>query len=115
MRNGETERAIRTLLLDVLEQCARHMDAAPHNRAQFKPIAHAVHVALEDFERQFLKRPELIDEEQALRMVSRAQEMSLEWLHTMQEIRSEPLLTDHLETWPNSSVLAGTRITGWQP
>ena len=53
--------------------------------------------------------------DQALRMVSRAQEMSLEWLHTMQEIRSEPLLTDHLETWPNSSVLAGTRIPGWQP
>ena len=112
MRNGETERAIRTLLLDVLEQCARHMDAAPHNRAQFKPIAHAVHVALEDFERQFLKRPELIDSEQALRMVSRAQEMSLEWLHTMQEIRREPLLTDHLETWPNAGTPKRSQLRG---
>lgn len=112
MRNGDTERAIRILLLDVLEQCARHMDAAPHSRAQFKPIAHAVHAALEDFERQFLKRPELIDSEQALRMVSRAQEMSLEWLHTMQEIRREPLLTDHLETWPNAGTPKRSQLRG---
>ncbi|GEM_PF-943638 len=97
MSRSECHNATRTLLLDVLEQCARHMDAVPARRAQFKPVAYAVHAALEDFERQFVQ-PAEIDHDR--RLFSRAQDMALEWIYSMQELRREATLRDQLEVLP---------------
>lgn len=100
MNRTEIERATRAILMDVLEQCARHMDAIPMRRALFKPVAYAVHAALEDFDRQFNDGVRE-DEGAQRRLFARAQDMAMEWLHTMQELRSEYPLYTQLESLPS--------------
>lgn len=91
------------------------MDAAPQCRAQYKPIAHAVHAALEDFERQFHRSPDLLDSEHGQRLVSRAQEMSMEWLYSLQEIRREPRLSNELEILPPMTSVGRASLPNLQP
>lgn len=98
MGSVELELAIRTMLLDVLEQCARQMDAHPPDRAQFKPIAYAAHAALEDFERKFAQATQ--EPAQSMQLFSRAQDMAAEWLHNIQELKKDRTLADELEPLP---------------
>lgn len=99
MTSREMHHSIRALLLDVLDQCARQMEAMPLQRKQFQPIAYAVHAALEDFERKFrLEGTEDRNRDQML--FTRAQDMSLEWLQTLQELSSEPSHSTEWEPWP---------------
>ena len=102
MAKGETERAIRSVLFDVLDQCARQMDSAPNNRA-YQPVAYAVHAALEDFERQFAQAS--LDDNHHHQLFRRAQDMALEWLLTIQDLQREAPFAEGLETLPtwNSS------------
>ena len=100
MQQRETQRAIRDLLLDVLDQCARHMEAAPDLQAQFKPVAYAVHTALEDFERLFAQSSAQPDPEQDRMLFSRAQHLALEWLQTMQELRLDSRGNEDV-MWPS--------------
>ncbi|MBL6645584.1 MAG: hypothetical protein ISP55_03945 [Flavobacteriales bacterium] len=103
MGSVELEGAIRTILLDVLEQCARQMDAYPPDRAQFKPIAYAAHSALEDFERKFAQAAKEPTHSQQLYL--RAQDMASEWLHNIQELKKDRTLAqelEHLPTWKRS-------------
>lgn len=109
MSRGETERAVRSVLFDVLEKCARNMESAPNKRA-YQPVAYAVHAAMEDFERQFIK-PNL-DEKHHQQLFSRAQDMALEWLLTIQDLRREAPFTEGLETLPTWEV---SRSTGTLP
>jgi len=99
MTSREMHRSIRSLLLDVLEQCARNMEADPAQRKQFQPIAYAVHAALEDFERQFHQDGKT-DRTRERMLLTRAQDMSLEWLQAMQELHSEQEPNFHaLNAW----------------
>lgn len=95
---SEVHRATRSLLLDVLDQCARHMDAVPRHRSHFKPVEYAAMAAMEDFERHFQSTPEHRAQDQM--MFVRAQNMALEWLHALQELRRELPLQDELEHLP---------------
>jgi hypothetical protein len=97
MASGETVRAIRSVLFDVLEKCARHMDDTPNNRS-FQPVAYAVHAAMEDFERQFAQAS--LDEKHQEQLFIRAQDMALEWLLTIQDLQREASLPEGLETLP---------------
>ena len=101
MARGETERAIRSVLFDVLEKCARQMDSAPNKRA-FQPVAYAVHAAMEDFERQFAKSK--LDDKHHQQLVKRAQDMALEWLLTIQDLQREAPFAEGLETLPTWDV-----------
>ena len=103
MAHREMEGIIKSLLWDVLEQCARHMDAVPDRRAQFKPIELAVHAALQDFERQFSLMAE-DDQELERRLLNRAQQQSFEWLLAMQELRLEPMRLEDMADWPTWNV-----------
>ena len=95
---SEVHHATRSLLLDVLDQCARHMDAVPRHRSHFKPVEYAAMAAMEDFERHFQSTPEHRAQDQM--MFVRAQNMALEWLHALQELRRELPLQDELEHLP---------------
>lgn len=97
MARVESERAVKHILFDVLETCAKQMDISADKKA-YQPVAYAVHAALEDFERQFAK-PRL-DDRQHQQLVKSAQDMALEWLLTIQDLRRESLLPDGLETLP---------------
>lgn len=102
MTSREMHQSIRALLLDVLDQCARHMEEMPLQRKQFQPIAYAVHAALEDFERQFrLDENEDRNRDRDRMLFTRAQDMSLEWLQSLQELRAEqhPDQT-RMDAWP---------------
>ena len=99
MSTRELHRSIRLLLLDVLDQCARHMEASPGQRQQFQPIAYAAHAALEDFEKQFYSHnTENIRRDRML--LQRAQDMSLEWRQAMQEMQAEMHLGQGMEKLP---------------
>ena len=112
MTGPEIHHAIRSMLLDVLEQCAAHMDAVPARRALFKPMAYAAHAALEAFERQFRSGTNG-DLDRDLMLYSRAEDMTMEWLQTMQEVRKETTLEDsleHLPHWPLYSQKQESRL-----
>lgn len=104
MPHRETESAIRGLLLDVLDKCARHMEASPDLRHQFKPVAYAVHSALEDFERLFSQDKGKHDPDQDRMLFTRAQHLALEWLQTMQDLRLESGAPEDPRGWPTWTV-----------
>jgi hypothetical protein len=112
MARGETERAIRSVLFDVLEKCARQMDISPDKRA-FQPVAYAVHAAMEDFERQFAKPS--FDDKHHQRLFQRAQDMALEWLLTIQDLQREAPLAEGLETLPTWDVSRQTNALTSNP
>lgn len=98
MGTVELEGAIRSMLLDVLEQCARQMDACPSERSLFKPIAYAANAALEDFEKKFAQTTK--EPARSLQLFYRAQDMATEWLHNIQELKKDRTLADELESLP---------------
>jgi hypothetical protein len=100
MSHPELHRSIRHLLLEVLDECARHMEAMPGQRQQFQPIAYAVHAALEDFEKQCGARGSENPTRDRMLLI-RAQDMSLEWRQTMLEMKGESVSAQGMEILPS--------------
>ena len=109
----EMRRAVRVLLLDVVEQCARHSDACPEGRDSFERIARDAH--------DYLARFEARSQSSSLGGLSqkglylRAQDRVLDWLLELQEVRrAHPLSAslDHLPTWSGPVTTGAVRLTG---
>lgn len=103
----EMRRAVRVLLLDVVEQCARHIDACPEGRDRFEQIARDAHDYLVRFEAR--SRSTSLGGLSQKGLYLKAQDQVLDWLLELQEVRrAHPLSTslEHLPTW------TGTVTTG---
>ena len=83
----EIQRAIRAMFLDVMEQCARHVDSCPQGRPRFERIASAAHDGLVAFESMASKSSGSGLSHRGL--YSKAQDQVLDWLLEMQHIRRE--------------------------
>ena len=91
----EIQRAVRVMLLDVMEQCARHVDSCPQGRHRFERIASAAHDCLVEFESMASKASGSGLSHRGL--YSKAQDRVLDWLLEMQHIRREYPLERTLE------------------
>ena len=83
----EIQRAIRAMFLDVMEQCARHVDSCPQGRPRFERIASAAHDGLVAFESMASRASGSGLSHRGL--YSKAQDQVLDWLLEMQHIRRE--------------------------
>lgn len=88
MRDGlEMQRAVRVLLLDVMEQCARHIESCPHGRVQLEDIEKSAHDCLVQFE---IRSQSAVEGGLSQRGVySKVQDRVLEWLIQIQDIRRD--------------------------
>ena len=96
----EMRAAVRVLLLDVVEQCARHVDACPEGRDRFEQIARDAHNYLAQFEAR--SQSSTLSGLSQKGMYVKAQDRVLNWLLELQEVRqAHPLPTslEHLPTW----------------
>jgi len=84
---SEMQRAVRVLLLDVMEQCARNVDACPQARSRFERIARSAHDYLVRFETQSAAMEKTGLSQRGL--YTKAQDRVLEWLLEMQDIRRD--------------------------
>lgn len=91
-----TEKAIRALLLDVLDQCQLHMDACPNAKERFARIGRAATEELMLLDAR--KKRTLSDRNRLLRV----QQETLDWMLTMQRIRQEYPLVQALERLPEA-------------
>ena len=92
----EIQRAVRVMLLDVMEQCARHVDSCPQGRHRFECIASAAHDCLVEFESMASRASGSGLSHRGL--YSKAQDRVLDWLLEMQHIRREYPLERTLDT-----------------
>ena len=83
----EMQRAVRVLLLDVVEQCDRHIESCPHGRARLEDIAKRAHECLVQFE---IRSQSALEGGLSQRgLYSKVQDRVLEWLIQMQDIRRD--------------------------
>ena len=82
---SEIQRAVRIMLIDVMEQCARHVDSCPQARHRFERIASAAHDCLVEFESLAANASESGLTHRGL--YTRAQDRVLDWLLELQHIR----------------------------
>ncbi|MGB1669997.1 MAG: hypothetical protein ACPHCT_00870 [Flavobacteriales bacterium] len=92
----EIQRAVRVMLLDVMEQCARHVDCCPQGRHRFECIASAAHDCLVEFESMASRASGSGLSHRGL--YSKAQDRVLDWLLEIQDIRREYPLERTLDT-----------------
>ena len=101
MRDGlEMRRAVRVLLLDVMEQCARHIESCPQGRDRLEDIAKSAHDCLVQFEIRSQSDNEGVLSHRGL--YRKVQDCVLEWLLQMQDIRRDAeraSLTTPLAEW----------------
>lgn len=96
----EMRRAVRVLLLDVVEQCARHIDACPEARDRFEQIAQDAHDYLSRFESR--SQSSLLGGLSQKGLYLKAQDRVLDWLLELQEVRRTHRLSasmEHLPSW----------------
>jgi len=88
MRDGlEMHRAVRVLLLDVMEQCARHIESCPHGRDRLDDIAKSAHDCLVQFE---IRSQSAVEGGLSQRGPYRkVQDRVLDWLIQIQDIRRD--------------------------
>ncbi len=106
MRDGlEMQRAVRVLLVDVMEQCARHIESCPHGRVRLETIAKSAHDCLVQFEIRSQSATEGGLSQRGL--YNKIQDRVLDWLLQMQDIRMDtaaaPSATAHSE-WTGAPV-----------
>lgn len=88
MRDGlEMQRAVRVLLLDVMEQCARHIESCPNGRVRLEDIAISAHDCLVQFE---IRSQSALEGGLSHRgLYRKVQDRVLEWLIQIQDIRRD--------------------------
>jgi len=109
----EMRRAVRVLLLDVMDQCARHVDACPEGRDRFEQIARDAHDYLARFESR--SQSSSLGGLSQKGLYLKAQDRVLDWLLELQEVRRAHLLSaslEHLPTWTGNMTNDAVGQTG---
>jgi len=107
---AEMRRAVRVLLLDVVEQCARHVDACPAGRDRFEQIARDAHDYLVRFEAQ--SRSASLGGLSQKGLYLKAQDRVLDLFLELQEVRRAHPLSASLENLPTWTSTVTTKAVG---